>query len=202
MFIFDGVSSREDPYYSTWNMMRKRCTSISLKDNNPTYEDVTCCEEWKRFSIFAAWMKQQNWEGMELDKDILVPGNKVYSPETCRFVPSYINVALVLPKTGKSGNPIGVHYEVHPRDSSKQLTKPYAARISCREIGRRRRLGRSSDPMLAHKMWQIAKAENIEAVVLNWSKEASYQYDVAVALLTRARKLRQDADLGIETLSL
>ena len=45
---------------------------------------------------------------MCLDKDILIKGNKVYSPETCVFVPTAINNLFVKKQRSRGDYPIGV----------------------------------------------------------------------------------------------
>jgi hypothetical protein len=42
---------------------------------------------------------------MTVDKDILVKGNRIYSPETCVFVPEYINILFVKRDKTKSFKP-------------------------------------------------------------------------------------------------
>jgi len=73
------------PCYSKWKAILRRTATL---DN---YKDCIICDEWLYFSNFKAWMEQQDWEGKYLDKDLLTGGSKVYSPETCVFVPQYIN---------------------------------------------------------------------------------------------------------------
>lgn len=86
-------SSRNDPcpFYMRWSDMLKRCYSEKFIKTRPTYDNCIVCHDWIYFSNFKAWMEKQDWEGNELDKDILVPENKVYSPETCLFVPPPVN---------------------------------------------------------------------------------------------------------------
>lgn len=79
------------PFYRTWESMLKRCYSVKFQDKQPTYRGCSVSEEWKLFSNFRAWMEKQDWEGMQLDKDLLVKGNKVYSQETCVFVTRVVN---------------------------------------------------------------------------------------------------------------
>lgn len=79
------------PFFNRWKKMLERCHSAKFKQKNPAYEGCTVTEEWQSFKAFKAWMEQQNWEGKELDKDLLFPGNKVYSPETCLFVTQDVN---------------------------------------------------------------------------------------------------------------
>lgn len=80
------------PYYSKWTSMLVRCYSTNY---NPTYKDVTVCKEWHIFSTFRLWMETQDWEGKQLDKDIIIPNSKVYSPETCVFVSQRVNSLLL-----------------------------------------------------------------------------------------------------------
>ncbi len=83
------------PYYKRWHSMIERGYPHRFKEKYPTYKDCTVCEEWHTFSNFRAWMEKQDWEGKQLDKDIILPDNKVYSPETCVFVSSNINNLLL-----------------------------------------------------------------------------------------------------------
>jgi len=97
-------------YYTRWKEILKRGYSKVFHEKYPTYKDVTVCEEWHAFSNFRDWMALQNWEGKDIDKDILFPNNKIYSPKTCIFVDRYINMLVVenLPQRGSF--PRGVHY--------------------------------------------------------------------------------------------
>lgn len=90
------------PYYSRWSHLLRRCLSHSFKSKNPTYQDCSICKEWLLFSSFKAWMIKQDWQGNELDKDIIIPGNKLYSPETCLFVNSEVN-NIILSRSNKRG---------------------------------------------------------------------------------------------------
>ena len=56
------------------------------------YEDCTLDKRWYRLSAFKEWIEQfDDWENKMLDKDILVPGNKVYGPDTCLMVTPAVN---------------------------------------------------------------------------------------------------------------
>lgn len=78
-------------YYQTWANMLERCHSSKFQELRPTYKDCIVCDEWLTFSNFKAWMETQNFEGLELDKDTLIKGNQVYSPDTCMFVTQMVN---------------------------------------------------------------------------------------------------------------
>ncbi len=96
------------PYYKRWIGMIGRCYSENLHARQPTYKDCTVCEEWKYFSGFKSWMEKQDWKGKHLDKDIIKPGNKHYSPENCCFVSPALNSLLNYKPSTNSGLPIGV----------------------------------------------------------------------------------------------
>ena len=103
--------------YRKWQGMLRRCFDNKLKERNPTYKDVTCCNRWLCFANFLEdfeILKQEyNWskdEKLTLDKDILHKGNKIYSLENCVLVPQWIN-KLFTKRDAKRGNcPIGVSY--------------------------------------------------------------------------------------------
>ena len=71
------------PYYSAWKSMLKRCYSSKYQDKRPTYKGCSVSDEWLTFSVFKVWMEKQDWEGKQLDKDLLFEGNKIYSADTC-----------------------------------------------------------------------------------------------------------------------
>jgi hypothetical protein len=97
--------------YNVWLMMLERCNGDKTKSKHPTYESCSVCEEWKSFSVFYKWatLDENNYHiGYHIDKDILIKGNKVYSPDTCCFVPQEINKILVRCDGSRSDHPIGV----------------------------------------------------------------------------------------------
>lgn len=89
-----GKPRRVCPYYQVWVSMLERAYYPYLHATRPTYKDVSVEEVWHSFMTFREWMARQDWEGMELDKDILIPGNKVYGPEFCVFVTRRTNALL------------------------------------------------------------------------------------------------------------
>lgn len=82
------------PYYRAWHNMIKRCYSVKSQEKSPTYSDCSVTSEWRTFSNFRVWMETQDWQGKQLDKDLLIPGNKVYGPYACIFVSQSINSLL------------------------------------------------------------------------------------------------------------
>lgn len=135
------------PFYKTWESMLKRAYSPKYHAKSPTYIGVTVCEEWRSFMAFRAWMMEQDWEGKHLDKDVLVPGNKVYSPKTCAFVTPQINGLLTNNARGRGKWPIGVHW--------KKASNKFESFV--RENGKNRHLGLFNTPHEAHLAWRKEK---------------------------------------------
>lgn len=94
--------------HSTWSQMLLRCYSDVMRDKFPTYSDVTVCEKWHKFSNFKSWFDENYVEGYALDKDIILKGNRLYSPETCCFVPREINTIFTKNNSNRGDLPIGV----------------------------------------------------------------------------------------------
>lgn len=101
--------------YNTWHAMLSRCYDEKTKEKNPTYKDVTCCDEWLLYENFYEWLHSQenfdkwyNNNKWALDKDILIKGNKIYSPNTCCLVPIYINSLFTKNNAVRGNLPIGV----------------------------------------------------------------------------------------------
>ena len=89
---------QENPIpYSKWNNMFIRCYNKKYKEKTPTYEGCSVCEEWRNFDNFLEWFNNPEngyRDGYQLDKDLLVQGNKIYSPDTCCFIPQTINCMM------------------------------------------------------------------------------------------------------------
>ena len=106
--------TRDDCDYYTWHGMIQRCYDKKFQEKHPTYTGCTVCDEWKTFSNFQKWFTNPAngyKEGYHLDKDILIPGNKIYSPDTCIFVPKRINCMFSgSSKKNENGLPMGVQY--------------------------------------------------------------------------------------------
>lgn len=108
---FNGKHTKE---YVLWKNMLKRCYDNKYQEKLPTYKECTVCKEWYNFQNFAKWFYNNYYEveseRMELDKDILVKGNKIYSPETCVFVPQNINKLFTKRQNDRGNLPIGLKY--------------------------------------------------------------------------------------------
>ena len=80
--------------YSVWIGMLGRCYRKG-KYEREAYSGCTVCDEWLTFSEFNKFYEKYHVEGYELDKDLLVPGNKVYMPSRCVFIPRSLMVLLL-----------------------------------------------------------------------------------------------------------
>lgn len=97
--------------YTTWMGMLERCYSKNILKHTNRYKDCIVCKEWLNFSNFQRWAEDATngyKDGYQLDKDIIVKGNKVYSPNTCCFVPREINSLIINCKAKRGNLPIGV----------------------------------------------------------------------------------------------
>lgn len=99
--------------YLKWHDMINRCYNEKFHERQPQYKGCTVCTEWLNYSNFKVWYDQNKIAGMQLDldKDILFKGNKVYSPETVAFVPHAINTLFLNGKKNRGDLPVGVHFD-------------------------------------------------------------------------------------------
>jgi len=146
------------PYYDDWRGMVQRCFDHKLQQRNPTYKGCTMCEEWKYFSNFIKWVDSQpnkNWQDCQLDKDLLIKGNKHYSPETTLYLPHNVNVFLIDSAKSRGELMIGVCVEKSNRKN------PFRAQCACRLVSGNKRgyLGLFPTELEAHKAWQAKKHE-------------------------------------------
>ena len=149
--------------YLVWRAMLGRCYSDLYKAKQPTYQDVTCCDEWFSFGSFLEWVNREvgysgKPEGMELDKDLIIRGNKAYSPETCSFVPKSINLLLGNNKAVRGDWPVGVR--LHKRSGK------FDARMSCGN--EKRYLGQFDNPQDAFMAYKVAKEAQIKLVAMQY----------------------------------
>lgn len=142
------------PYYKIWAHMIERCNSKNLQAKYPTYSKCSVSEIWIKFSNFKLWMEKQDWQGRHLDKDLLIPGNKVYSPESCIFVSGAINNLLTNSIIPRGDYPVGVTY--NKRDGVYQS--------ACRVNGKKRHLGCFSTPKEAEYAYCIFKSKLVTKI--------------------------------------
>lgn len=176
VYKYDNIGGKSKvvwtcPFYSVWKSMICRCFSKKEKARIPSYLESSCVEEWFLFSNFKVWMETQDWEGKQLDKDLLVRGNKIYGPTTCLFVTQQVNLFLLERARDRGSYPLGVCWH--------KGTEMYIAKCN-RVDGSSAHIGYFSTPEEAHKAWQLEKYK--QSVIL-----ANMQTDnrVAKALVER-----------------
>ena len=144
--------------YITWQNMLKRCYDPLTINRQPTYRNVTVCEEWKNFQTFAEWHQENYYkisgEIIELDKDIIKRDNKIYCPEFCSFVPQSINKLLIKSDKSRGKYPIGVCFH-------KPLNK-YQSQLAIN--GKIKHLGYFSTSTEAFQSYKIAKEKQVKII--------------------------------------
>lgn len=100
-------SYKDQKAYKLWKSILQRCYSEKSLAKFPTYRGCRVCDKWIYFQNFAEWFYENYIEGYTIDKDILGNG-KLYSPETCCFVPNHINNILQKNEHRNNGLNIGV----------------------------------------------------------------------------------------------
>ena len=158
-------------FYSAWHSMIRRCYSEYYKKHYPTYKGCSVCKEWRYLSNFKRWFDENYIEGCHLDKDILVQGNKVYSPETCCFVPQYINSLLTDHRGARGKYKIGVI----------KAKLGYVASVSCG--GKGQHLGTFNTEDEAFAAYVKAKKEVIRATAQRALNEGLIDERIYNALL-------------------
>ena len=140
--------------YTLWHDMLKRCYYKPYLEKHPTYIGCSVSDNFKYYHLFHAWCQIQigfGKEGYHLDKDLLINGNKVYSEDTCLFIPKSLNLLLTKAAAGRGLLPIGV-----TKNGSK-----FQAR--CNLVGKRICLGTFDTPELAFIAYKTFKEAYIKA---------------------------------------
>lgn len=138
------------PFYKRWRSMLQRCYDPLTHIRHPTYIGCSVVEGWHTFSNFREWMQEQDWEGKDLDKDILGDG-KLYSATTCCFVCPHLNKFLLERQACRGDYPIGVSYHKHTGKFQSNCRNPL--------IGAQEYLGLYTTPEDAHAAWKKRKHE-------------------------------------------
>lgn len=115
-------------YGSVWKKMLDRCYNpkhMSYKSYGAI--GVHVCNEWLNLQNFAKWFEDNYIEGWQLDKDIMIKNNKIYSPDTCCFLPEEINKCFEKRASCRGDYPLGVIFD--------KRTKKYRASLENKYLG-------------------------------------------------------------------
>ena len=172
---FSSKNRIKDYKYVVWSDLLRRCYSKKFQENNPSYIGCTVVEEWHNFQNFAKWFEKNHSQFFELDKDILFKDNKIYSPDTCCFVPQEINTIFGNRKNDRGKYPIGVRFLNNKYHSRVFKNKEYY------------HLGAYNTSEEAFQAYKIAKEEYIKEVADKWKGkiteqvyQAMYNYQVEI----------------------
>lgn len=144
--------------YKSWQRVMERAYSIKWKEKYSSYKDVRVCEEWNCFQNFAKWYVENYIEDFELDKDILLKGNKIYSPETCTFVPPELNKCFTKREAKRGKYPIGVSFHKKIKKFTTSLNRNGVVIP----------LGYFDTPEEAFQTYKIAKEKWIKELAKRW----------------------------------
>lgn len=155
-------SGKRHNYYETWRHMIGRCYDNEIQEKHPTYIGCSVVDEWHNFQVFAEWYENNHKENFQVDKDILFKGNKIYSPETCCFVPAEINSLFIKSNSIRGELPIGV----------SKVGNVYKATLRMNMEGRKSKyLGTFPTPELAFNAYKTAKEEYIKELADKWKNQ-------------------------------
>ena len=156
----NGKQSKE---YSVWVRMLDRCYSTT-NDTRKTYEGCEVTSSFRYFPFFKEWCHNQvgfGEKGFALDKDILVKGNKIYSEDTCCFVPQEINNLFTNKKVKNNLIKTGVLFN--------ERTKRYSVGFS--KGSKTKHLGYFGDEKEAFAAYKQAKEAYIKEVANKWKDQ-------------------------------
>lgn len=159
---FKSQYDHKIPTYSKrWRNMIGRCYSEKIQARHPTYKGCTVSDDWHNYQNYAEWFTSQKYkdEGYEVDKDLMVAGNKIYSPETCVLIPKEINTLILGDNSRKGDLPNGVSF-----DKKMGLFRSRHG-LSGKE---QRLVGYFDCPHEAHQAYVVAKESYVKEVANKW----------------------------------
>lgn len=143
------VKKKMTKEYGVWRGMLRRCYSLESYSKNPSYIGCSVDKRWYNFQVFARWFDDNYVEGFELDKDLLIDGNKLYSEDTCVFIPSCLNAFLSSKQSTNTSGYTGVSW--HKRD------RKWSVQINDIDTHKLLHLGYFDDPVKASQIYKSAR---------------------------------------------
>ena len=173
----NGVKLNE---YRLWENMLQRCYGCLDKIRFLNYASCTVSDNFKHYTYFYEWANKQigfSNKGWQLDKDLLVKGNKVYSESVCVFIPQEINNALEKRNNHRGYYAIGV---------SRHKNGRFFARLGA-GAGNFRHLGCFNTEIEAFNVYKTAKENYLKELAEKWKSKideraynALMNYEVSV----------------------
>ena len=158
----NGVITKE---YKLWTSMLVRCYSDALKKRYPTYESCEVSDKFKSYEYFYEWCNKQigfSNQSWQLDKDLLIKGNKVYSEDSCVFIPQEVNTLLTKRTTSRGEHLIGVYWS--------KTANAFVAQVS-KSAGKREHLGLFNTELEAFNAYKQAKESFVKEQAEKWKDE-------------------------------
>jgi len=166
----DGKYSSKDGnktayIYGKWQRMLERCYNDKSLIVKPTYIGCSVSDSFKEYTLFHEWYITQigsEYQDWQLDKDLLIRNNKVYSEEYCVLLPKDINTLIIKNDARRGDWPIGV--SKHKRDSTYSATCNYGKKIQ-------KYLGSFDTPLQAFLCYKKAKEAYIKQVAEQYKSQ-------------------------------
>lgn len=178
-------NSKLNQWFKIWNSMLNRCYNPKYQEKHPTYKGCEVETFLFNFQHMCEWLDENYYEipdeQMCLDKDILCKGNKLYSRDTCIFVPQRINLLFTKRNNYRGKDPIGVT----PNSSGNY-------RVFCHDgYGKQTYLGTYTSKEEAFRVYKNYKEKVIKEVIDSYEgiipepfysrlKTAMYNYKVEI----------------------
>jgi hypothetical protein len=164
-----STNQKHHKEYQIWEGMLDRCYNKITQNKQPSYSDCSVSEYFLYYPNFKDWCNKQigfksvddKGKSFQLDKDILVKGNRVYSTDTCCFVPSEINSLMVGCKRKKGSSMVGTAYD-------KKLRKFRSSIVKC---GVKYHLGCYATEIEAFNAYREAKESYLKEVANKWKNK-------------------------------
>lgn len=179
-------NGKKTKVYATWCSMLQRCYDEKHHKKYPTYIGCEASEEFHNFQEYGKWFEKNYYEvdneTMCLDKDILVKHNKIYSPETCIYVPHTINLLFVKNDKNRGKSIIGTYHDKNDKyQANCSLINPKTGK------SKNEYLGYYDTEIEAFEVYKYYKEKNIKEVADYYKGEipnklynAMYNYEVEI----------------------
>ena len=156
---------RDTKDYALWKRMLTRCYSDAYRKKRPTYEGCEVSENFLHYEYFYEWCNQQigfDVKGWHLDKDLLIKGNKVYSENSCVFIPPEINTLLIKRAASRGEYLIGVYWS--------KTNKAFVAQVR-KNKGKQEHLGFFKTELEAFNAYKKAKESFVKEQAEKWKSQ-------------------------------
>lgn len=154
------IDGKRAKSYETWQNMVYRAYCPKYQARYPTYIGCSVSDEWLDYQVFAEWFENHEYSkhGYHLDKDLLLPDNKIYAPDRCVFVPQELNKLLIDSGAIRGQYPRGVYF-------NKERNKFMA---SIKINGKQKYLGLFETEIDAYHAYKKAKEQYVKDSATHW----------------------------------